>query len=133
MFSFLNPWVLIGLAVAMAASAGSGWHARTVYQNAQEREQLVQTIETMQVDAKKSREISEGVQVALSNMKIVNRTIRNEVQREIIEKEIYRDRNCSLPESGRLRLDAAIDTANRAGRLDAIVPDPAKASGQLAR
>lgn len=133
MIAFLNPWVLIALAVAMLGASGGGWYARTVYDKAQEREQLAQTIETMQVDAKKSREISEGVQFALSNLKVVNRTIKNEVQREIIEKEVYRDRNCSLPDSGRLRLDAAIDAANRAGRLDASVSGVAQASGQPAR
>ncbi len=129
----LSPWFWLVAALAMAGAAAGGWRAHTIYDKAEERDRLAGVIVQMQVDQNEAKQISQDVQAALAGQQVVNRTIVNEVQREIIEKPVYRDPNCGLPDTGRLRLDTAIDAANRTGRLDAAVPRPAEAGGQSAR
>ena len=123
-------WAAIAVAIALTIGAGSGWRAHTIYDKAEERDKLAGTIVQMQVDANESRQISQEVQTTLAGLQVVNRTINKEVQREIIEKPVYRDVNCALPESGRLRLSTVIDAANRAGRLEPSLPAPAAGAAQ---
>ena len=94
---------------------------------------MASVITSMQLDQQESRAISGDLQKILANLKPTFTTIRNEVQREIIEKPVYVDRNCALPDSGRLRLDTAIRAANRAGGSDSEVPRPADAGREPAR
>ncbi len=129
----MNPWLILAALAALAAAAGGGWHARTVYDKAEERDQLAAAIVSIQQDQQDARQISQGLQEALAGLRPQFTTIRNEVQREIVEKPVYRDLGCALPDGGRLRLDAAIDAANRAGRLDATLSRPAEAGRESSR
>lgn len=125
--SDVNPWLIIGFLGAMAFASGAGWHAHSVYDKAEERDRLAAALVSIQQDQNEARQISQGLQEAVAGLRPQFTTIRNEVQREIIEKPVYRDANCALPDDGRMRLDAAIRAANAAGRLDPIVPGPADA------
>lgn len=125
----IPPSVYLAIGIALASAFG-GWHAHTIYDKSEERDQLAGTIIAMQLDQQEAKQISQGVQAALSSLQIVNKTINNEVRHEITEKPVYRDVNCALPDSGRVQLDAAIAAANRALRLDAGMPGSTKASGQ---
>lgn len=125
------PWWANLLALAVAAAGG--WRAHTIWDKAEERDRLAGVITSMQVDQQESRAISEDLQKILANLKPTFTTIRNEVQREVIEKPVYRDVACALPDSGRLRLDTAIRAANRAGGSDSEVPRPADAGREPAR
>lgn len=129
------PWWAKPLAVLLllAGAAFSGWQARVTWDKAEERDQLANTIIAIQMGQQETREMSQTMQETLANLRVTNTTIRNEVQREIIEKPVYRDIACALPDGGRLRLDAAIDAANRAGRHDSSVPRPAEAGREPAR
>ena len=129
------PWWAKPLAalLLLAGAALSGWRAHSIYDRAEERDRLANTIISMQMDQNASREISQGLQDTLANLKMTTTTIRTETQREIIEKPVYRDVACGLPDGGRLRLDAAIDTANHAGRPDANVPGATEAGREPAR
>lgn len=125
------PWWVNLLALAVAGAGG--WHAHTIWDKAEDRDRLAGVITSMQVDQQESRAISGDLQKILANLKPTFTTIRNEVQREIIEKPVYVDRNCALPDSGRLRLDTAIRAANRAGGSDSEMPRPANAGRESAR
>ncbi len=129
----MNPWAILIALAALAASAAGGWHAHTVADKADERDRLAAAIVNIQADQQESRQISANLQAALAGLRPQFTTIRNEVQREIVEKPVYRDLGCALPDGGRLRLDAAIDAANRAGRLDATLSRPAEAGRESSR
>lgn len=129
------PWWAKPLAalLLLAGAAFSGWQARVTWDKADERDRLANTIIAIQMDQQEARAMSQELQETLAKLRVTNTTIRNEVQREIIEKPVYRDVACALPDGGRLRLDAAIDAANRAGRLDTSLRGPAEASEESAR
>jgi hypothetical protein len=129
----MNPTLILGALLALALAGFGGWHAHTIYDKAEERDRLAATITAIQVDQQDARAISQNLQETLAAIKPTFTTIHNEVQREIVEKPVYMDRNCALPDSGRLRLDTAIDAANRAGRLDTEMPRPADAGREPAR
>lgn len=129
------PWWAKPLAVLLllAGAAFSGWQARVTWDKAEERDRLANTIIAIQMDQQEARAMSQDLQEALAKLRVTNTTIRQEIQREIIEKPVYRDVACALPDGGRLRLDAAIDAANRAGRHDSSVSRPAEASREPSR
>ena len=117
----------------LAGAAFGGWQARATWDKAEERDRLAATITSMQLDQQEARAMSEELQKSLANLKPTFTTIRNEVQREIIEKPVYLNPDCRLPDSGRLRLDTAIRAANAAGRHDNAVPRPADAGREPSR
>lgn len=125
------PWWANLLALAVAGAGG--WHAHTIWDKAEERDQLAATIVSIQADVNDTRTMSESLQGILANLKPTFTTINNEVQREILEKPVYRDVACALPDGGRLRLDTAIRAANAIGRHDSEVPRPAPAGREPAR
>lgn len=57
----------------------------------------------------RAEEIADRFETKLTNIRIVNRTITNEVRHET-EKQIYTD--CKVPESGRALLGRAVGVAN---------------------
>ena len=128
----MNPYLILGALLALAVASAGGWHAHTIYDKAEERDKLANTIVSIQLDQQDAKLISQDVQTALAGLRITNTTINNEVRHEITEKPVYRDIACGLPDSGRLRLDTAIDAANLASRLGAAMPGDSKASGQPA-
>lgn len=129
------PWWVKPLAMLLllAGAAFSGWQARVTWDKAEERDRLANTIIAIQMDQQEARAMSQDLQEALAKLRVTNTTIRQEIQREIIEKPVYRDVACALPDGGRLRLDAAIDAANRTGRHDSSVPRPAEAGREPSR
>ena len=106
----------------LAGAAFGGWQARVTWDKAEERDRLAGVITSMQLDQQETRAMSQTLQDTLANLKVTNTTIRGEIQREIIEKPVYLNPDCRLPDSGRLRLDAAINAANAAGRLTPTLP-----------
>jgi len=129
------PWWAKPLAMLLllAGAAFGGWQARVTWDKAEERDRLAGVITSMQLDQQESRAMSEELQKTLANLKPTFTTIRNEVVREILEKPVYLNPDCRLPDSGRLRLDTAIRAANRAGGSDSEVPRPANAGREPAR
>lgn len=68
--------------------------------------------------------LADRLEKRLANLKIVNRTITNEVQREVQTKTVYVDRNCATPDSGVSLLNAARGYADSrpAGERDGALP-----------
>lgn len=82
-------------------------------------------------EARAARErIADRFEQRLANLRIINRTINNEVRHEI-EKPVFVDPNCALPESAVRLRNAAIDAANgiAAGQPDAAMPPAPKDAG----
>jgi hypothetical protein len=117
MFGFLSPmaWKALGVLVFLAlvaASAGCfGYRLADGQWQAREAERLVAEAKALAEDRARAQAVAaayEGVRAELARMAAVKRV---EVMREV-EKPVYRD--CVLPESGRLLVDAAQDRAGAA-------------------
>jgi hypothetical protein len=80
-------------------------------------------------EKKRSEEWAGRFEAKLANLRIVNRTINNEVRRET-EKTVYTD--CVVPESGVLLIRRSIDQANAAaaGIVPPEVPADTKPAGK---
>lgn len=115
---------LILFAGALVASAAGGWVVRDLQADAEELARL----ESEKRITAKMQELADKIDTsttkAISNIRIENRTIHQKAIHEIQTNTIYAD--CVLPESGRLRINAARSSANAAG---ARVPAAADAAG----
>ena len=79
-------------------------------------------------EKRRSEEWAGRFETKLANLRIVNRTINNEVRRET-EKTVYTD--CVVPESGVLLIRKSIDQANAAAA--GVVPPEVPAAAKPAR
>lgn len=114
---------LIVSAVALAASAGAGWHLRDLQADADE----LARIESEKRVTDKLQELADRVDystnAAIANIRIENRTIHQKAVHEIQTETIYRE--CRLPDAGRVLVNEARSAANAAG---ATMPAPASAA-----
>lgn len=124
--------VIVIIAAAMYAGGfATGWKVDTWKHGAEQAAEL-KAAQTAADEARAERDlIANRFETKLANLRIVNRTINNEVRHEV-EKTVYGDPNCNLPDSGRKLRDAAIDAANgNPGEPAPAVPaDPKATSGQ---
>lgn len=98
----------IKLAVAAGLVAGcmySGWSVRGWYEGAKDAAVLAAERKTQDMLAGLALSVAQRTEEAIQGIKIENRTIYQEATKEIIREPIYSD--CVLPESGRLRVNAA--------------------------
>jgi hypothetical protein len=84
MFSFLNPWVLLGGLVVLIAAFGGGYMTGKDMIEGQvareERAALIARNEALKVTA-----------AAIATIEVKNTTIKQKVEREVREKTIYRE------------------------------------------
>lgn len=126
------PFIGIAAAAAFAAGALLSYKLVSDHYEAKEAEALSKVIEEMQGQIKRGNEIAAKTEEKLGNIRIINRTINNEVHREVTEKVIYRD--CVIPPSGLQLWNAANSGATvPAGKLDAVVPPAAGSEGGKSR
>lgn len=110
----LPPQVKLAIGAASILSAAwGGWYLRDLQAEA---------VAASELRAEKHRErladdVAKRTESALGTIRIENRTINNEVQREIRTRTVYRD--CVLPADG-VRL--ANEARSRAGQPDRAVP-----------
>jgi hypothetical protein len=102
---------LIGALAIVAAVGGAYWQGR---QDGRDIE-LAEAARDEQVADIASRAAADAVAVGLSNLKVINRTIQNEVQRDVIEKPVYRDVACRHDADSLQRVNAALTGAYAAG------------------
>lgn len=112
---------LAALALQVVLLLGVGWKAYGLGEE-HERAKLMAKVEAAD---KRAEEISSRFEDKLAKLKVVNRTINNEVRREV-EKQVYTD--CKVPESGRAVLGRAVGIAN--GWLPTDTPADALREGQ---
>ena len=112
---------VIGLALVFLV--GTGWTARGWYEGAKDAAALEAEARHRQFMTELANQVSTNTENAIREIRVENRTITQEVQREIVEKPIYRD--CVLPDAGRMR-------ANQARRGPAAGKPDDKVSGAAA-
>lgn len=92
-------------ALAVAGLMFSGWAVRGWYDGSLEAARLTAEQETRDVMREISGEIAGRTEEAIKGIRIENRTIYNDTQREIIKEPVYSD--CVLPDTGRLLVNHA--------------------------
>lgn len=98
--------LVLGVALLnLLLALGAGWKGYSMGEDHAKAE-LSSKIEAAD---RRAEEIATRFEDKLANLKVVNRTVNNEVRREV-EKQIYTD--CRVPEGGRAVLGRAIGVAN---------------------
>lgn len=122
---------LILVGVVALGLVGSHWYAydaggdnrenAIAADQAKTRELILETATAVRQDV--GREVAEKI----SGIRVVNRTINNEVQREIREKPVYLSADCATPAPGVVLLNAARrgDARGAGPSADAAVPGSA--------
>ena len=118
----LNPWVILAVVLAIAASGATGYlrgvhnTKNSIAADIAREEQLAQTIYDSAILAAASE---------ISKIEIINRTITQEIEREVRTKEIYL--TCRHDDDTKRMLDAIL-TGERSGesfsrsKLSAVDP-----------
>lgn len=125
----MNPYALLAIVVATVAALGGSYlkgrsDGGTVASARYERHIASQTAEAARKNTgivKQDQELIVAKTVDKEKIQVIYRTIREQMDAEIIEVPIYRDRACSVPADG-LRLIAAA----AAGLLPANPDHPAR-------
>ncbi len=134
-------YMLVAAAAIYAAGFGTGWKVDSWKNDAEHAAEMDQAIkERLAAEQERDAATAERNRIAtrfetrLANLKVVNRTINNEVKREIT-KEVYGNPECAIPVSGVRLFNDAIDAANSearpvAGKPAGAVPaDPSVSAG----
>ena len=95
-----NPTIIIGAALAIALSGlWGGWEARGVYEDAGKYHAVEQQARNAEAASIEIRGIAKETLQRMTALKIVNRTINNEVRHEIATQRVFLDPGCDLPDS----------------------------------
>lgn len=129
----INSWVLLGVVIVWGLSC---WYAYDSGGDNRENAIVAEQKKTEDVirdtAATVRKEIGAEVAGKLTNLQVVNRTIRQETVREVIEKPVYRDPNCAVPESGVRQLNAARAGAPATATIPVAVElSPSKVEGRV--
>ena len=116
---------LIAGAVLALSLFGAGWQVRTWYDGAQDAAQLEAEARATELLAKLAAEVSSKTELAIQNIRVENRTIHTQAQKEVIRETVYSA--CVLPDTGRLLVNQARAGA-AAGKPDNRLPS-ARTSG----
>jgi hypothetical protein len=95
------PWMLLGSVIAVA---GAYWYGTEVGYDQAIGEQARDVVVAQIAADAATLAVADG----LSQLKVVNRTIHNEVQRDVIEKPVYRDVACRHDPASLRRINAAL-------------------------
>ena len=128
----MSVWIFF-IAMGVSAFTGfvTGWKV-DAWKNAAVNEAIVQAAQDA---AAREREftnfVSGRLESKLAKLRITNTTVNQEVRHEI-EKPVYVDPKCIIPDTGVSLRNAAIDAANAAATSepDAAVSAPAKDAGK---
>ena len=103
--------LLIVALVALAIGFSGGWTVNDWRETAAKVEAVKAAQAAQDEQTRRANEISTKFEGKLANLRIVNRTINNEVRHET-ERTVYTE--CVVPDSGRLLLSRSISSANAA-------------------
>ena len=104
MLGLINPWLLLGALLAILASFGFGYQRGSAKAEAEAEHQAL-------LIAKASEAAQQAAAQEIAKIDIRHTTIRQKVQRETIEKPVYRD--CSHSPDGLRLVNQALS-----GRVD---------------
>jgi hypothetical protein len=80
----LNPWFIIGVIAALSASWVAGWKMATDHHKAKALDALI-------AETKKANEIAGKTEQNLANLRIENRTIVKNAEKEVFYEKVYSD------------------------------------------
>ena len=122
----MNPYILLALFAAWAGSVGAaGWWAH----NAGRDQCIAESVRDEAVAQIASEAAASAAAAAISQIKVTNRTIQNEVQRDVIEKPVYRDAGCRHDADSLQRINAALAGTRPEPAGGGLVPRPDAAGG----
>lgn len=113
----------IAIAVAVVGLFLTGWMVRGWYEGSLDASRLEAEAKTRGLMVELANKVSASTENAIQGIRIENRTIYNEVQKEILREPIYRD--CVVP-------DAGVRAANQARGGAASGKPNSKVSGNSA-
>lgn len=100
----MNPYLIIAALAAVLAAGAGGFKLgadHEVASQARAQEQLDKAVAAMTTTAAES----------IAKIKVVNRTIQNEVRHETTTQTVYRDGACKHTDNGMRLVDKALDPA----------------------
>ncbi len=110
----MNPWALLGIVLAVGGMTGGAYwqgrqdgEAKIVAQEAREREIAAEAVDAANTAAAQ----------AIASIKVQHRTITQEVQRDVLEKTVYRDPDCRHDAGSLQRINTAITGAAQASAV----------------
>lgn len=112
----------IAIAVAVAGLFLSGWMVRGWYEGSKDADRLEAEAQSRGLMVELANKVSESTETAIQGIRVENRTIYNEVQKEILREPVYRD--CVLPDAG-VRAANQARRGAAAGQPDGKVPGAA--------
>lgn len=108
----MNPWMLLGgLLTLLGATGGAYWQGR----HDGKSECLAETARDTVVAQIASDAAASAAADAISKITVTHRTIRQELQRDIVEKPVYRDPDCRTGADSLQRFNSAIPGAAQPG------------------
>ena len=129
-FAEMNPYILLALLAAWAGSvAGAGWWAYGAGQD----KCVAESVRDEAVAQIASEAAASAAASAISQIKVTNRTIQNEVQRDVIEKPVYRDAGCRHDADSLQRINAALTGTRPEPTGGGIVPRADASDGRQFR
>lgn len=109
----------IAIALGVVAVFLAGWMIRGWYEGSKDAVRLEAEAENRGLMVELANKVSASTETAIQGIRIENRTIYNEVQREIVSSPVYRD--CVLTDAG-LRAANQARRGAAAGQSDGAVP-----------
>lgn len=127
----MNVWIFfVCIGVTALTSFAAGWKVDAWKQDAERLREVDAANKAAQREREFTNFVSGRLEKKIANLKVTNTTVNQEVRHEV-EKPVYIDPNCMLPQSGISLRNAAIRAANgTAGESAATMPTP---SGDTAR
>ncbi len=106
----MNPWVLLGgLLAALGLAGGVYWQGRQDGKS----ECIAETARDTVVAQIASDAAASAAAEAISKISVTHRTIRQELQRDIVEKPVYRDPDCRTGAASLQRFNSALPGASQ--------------------
>lgn len=117
----MNPYAVV---LSAALVFGAGWQVRTWYDDAKDAAVLKAEQATRDKLVSLANQVSEKTEDAIKGIRIENRNIYTQAQKEVVRETVYAD--CKLPAGGVLRANQARRAA-AAGEPDDQLPSAAAA------
>lgn len=112
---------IAGVVVLALALFGSGWTVRAWFDGSKEAVRLQAEAANRELMTELANKVSSTTETAIQGIRIENRTIYNETQKEVVRDVVYRD--CVLPADGVRRANQARGRA-AAGKPDGALQRP---------
>lgn len=104
----MNPWAIL---VALAVAAGGCWYSYSAGREHQRNECEATAARERDIGQAAADRAASAAAGAIAAIKVQHRTITQEVQREVLERPVYRSSDCSHGPEQLQRINAALTGA----------------------